>query len=81
MQNKFYFIFGGDACKIIDSPEYTNEDGTLNDEGIEQLSLIPYATFEYDERIHNVFNVLEAYDGYNDYANIDKSLFDQIQSL
>lgn len=86
-----YWLFGSEACSICRSHEQSNIDGKIDHVGVDEVAnqIIHVGTDGYDSNIFAIhmstprsvnyaMDLLYAYDGWEDYEQIDKDLYDTI---
>lgn len=72
MEKITYYLFGEDACI------------ELKTGGVEEVlkafdrGELTYTTFAYDERENESFDILNAYNGWNDFSIISKEEYEQL---
>lgn len=78
-----YWLFGSEACSIFRAHEQSNIDGKIDHVGVDEVAnKIMYDSnifaihMSTPRRVNYAMDLLYAYDGWEDYEQIDKDLYD-----
>jgi hypothetical protein len=78
-----YWLFGSEACSICRSYEQSNIDGKIDHVGVDEVanqiihdSNIFAIHMSTPRSVNYAMDLLYAYDGWEDYEQIDKDLYD-----